>query len=154
MLWAALLNNKMLLNEDIANLKERTLKVSKSKQEKEMIHTESENLRDRRTLEQREEKLKKALKDLGNGKNKIAASLAEKKIKGIPGDMEDCALALYGWKVFPKCEKVQVDGEEVVVKFAQGTISVPFNKPLQDFVTAFDDYKYHDLIIPELLEDA
>lgn len=90
--------------------------------------------------QQREDKLIAGLKELGTGKNKIAQALAAKKIKGTPGDPDDCAVAKYVKKLFPKAKKVEVDGDSIEVYFNDGgEISVPCSKALGAFISDFDD---------------
>lgn len=92
----------------------------------------------------REHKLKTAIKTLGGGKNKIAAALKAKKIKGVRGSTESCPLAKFIKKLFPK--------SPCAVKITQSCLSVVFQdgidlhlssaKAIDDFIEAFDSGNY------------
>jgi len=89
--------------------------------------------------EQREEKLVTALKELGAGKHKIAAALKEKKIKGIVGDQEECPIAKYVKKLFPKASSISVDSSAITLEFSDGqNVEVTPPKAIQNFIETFD----------------
>lgn len=89
-------------------------------------------------------KLKAALKTLGTGKNKVAASLKEKKIKGVRGSMIDCPVANYVKKLFPKSPcSVEVNVGDICVEFDDG-VDLSLNPPhaVDTFIDAFDGGSY------------
>ena len=97
--------------------------------------------------EQREAKLKAALKELGAGKNKIAATLKAKKIKGHISDSESCPIAKYVYKVFPKAQSVEVGTGTIDVCWGgDDCISIDIPKVVYDFIGDFDHSNYPDLI--------
>jgi ribosomal protein L25 (general stress protein Ctc) len=95
--------------------------------------------------EKREEKLKAAIKEMGSGKNKIAAFLKSKKIKGVPCSWNHCPLANYFGKIFgKKCEYVEVGGENIDIVFTDqpDVLSLPASKAMNAFIEDFDEGRY------------
>jgi hypothetical protein len=93
------------------------------------------------------ERLKTALKELGGGKNKVAQSLRSKKIKGERGGYCTCPIAVFiDQKVFPKkCESVYVNGDWASVVFKNGEVlGAELPKAVASFINEFDsdDIKY------------
>jgi hypothetical protein len=103
-------------------------------------------------LEKLEQKVKQAVADLGTNYQSVREVLAAKKIKGIPEDSEDCPVAHYLSKKFPKALTVSV-GEEIQVEFEEGDVEFDTPKPILTFITKFDEKKFKELIHPDYLED-
>jgi hypothetical protein len=98
-------------------------------------------------VQAQEDKLKAALKGLGNGKNKVADALRERKIKGEIGSINDCPIAKFVGKVFRgRYQSMEVDHDFIHVTFAKGEVTVPTPKAVAAFMNDFDQEKYPDLI--------
>ncbi len=96
-----------------------------------------------KVMEQREAKLKTALKELGSGKNKVAETLKAKKIKGCRNTSDDCPVAKYVKKLFPRATSIEVDTGSVSVGFKDDEyIDVNLPKAVGAFIEAFDDGDY------------
>ena len=95
----------------------------------------------------RADKLLLALKELGTGKNKIAESLKAKKISGKVGSSNECPIAIFTKKLFPKAIKICV-GESIDVCFEKKDFdfSVVTPKLIGQFIDDFDETKYPDLV--------
>lgn len=96
----------------------------------------------------RSDKLLAALKELGTGKNKIAESLKVKKIRGKMGDSDECPMAVFVKKLFPKATGIQVDAASIDVSFEKEdfNFSVVTPKLIGQFIDDFDSEKYPDLV--------
>ncbi len=106
----------------------------------------------KRTQKWFEERIRPKLKELGSTPNKIAASLAKKKIKGVPGDSDDCALAKWVQKLFPKADGIAVDGNEISVTYDGEEFSINTSKAFGEFISKFDNDEYPDITDPEHLK--
>ena len=97
--------------------------------------------------EQREAKLKTALKELGSGKNKIAEALKTKKIKGVMGSPDYCVIAVFVKKLFPKAASFDVDSDNITICWNNDDcISIVPPKAIGNFITSFDGNAYPHLV--------
>jgi len=96
----------------------------------------------------RSEKLLLALKELGTGKNKIAESLKAKKIRGTMGSTEDCPVAVFVKKLFPKAIDIDVNSDTIEVSFEKSEFNFEVDTPklIGQFIDGFDGEKYPDLL--------
>ena len=90
-----------------------------------------------------ETRVRELLDELGDDRDKIAASLAAKGIKGQR--TEGTACPIFNYLRSEGASVVSVDAEEIDLGY--GAIRLPV--PVGDFVWAFDDNVY-----PELVETA
>jgi hypothetical protein len=89
-----------------------------------------------------EEKLLTKLKELGTGHNQIAESLTALKIKGTPGDADDCPMARLAQKLFKSADAVSFDGDDFTITFDGETFTVKAPAAVSKFASNFDDHKY------------
>jgi hypothetical protein len=104
--------------------------------------------------EKLEVKVKSVLADLGTNFTAIRETLASKKIKGVLGDAEECPIAIYLQKKFPKAEEIEVGGESIAVTVNEVTARIDVPKPILTFLGKFDEGKFKELIHPDSLEDC
>lgn len=96
----------------------------------------------------RADKLITALKELGTGKNKIAESLKAKKIRGKMGNSDECPIAIFVKKLFPKSTDITVDSDSIEVGFEnpEFDFSVKCPSAVGKFIDEFDGEKFPDLV--------
>jgi hypothetical protein len=95
------------------------------------------------------------LRSLGDHEHEIAQRLEAAGVRGSPGKMTDCALAVYLSAVVasdPRVRAVYVGNERVFIKGNRPSwwpwIGIPLSKPLRAFVAGFDKRAYPTLMRP------
>jgi hypothetical protein len=96
------------------------------------------------------------LRSLGASENEVAHRLEAAGVRGRPGNVEDCALAVYLSAVVgadPRVRAVYVAPVRVFVKVDHRWwwpwIGVALTKPLRSFVARFDRRAYPALVRPQ-----
>ena len=98
------------------------------------------------------------LTSLGDGKDEIARQLHAVGVRGTPGSVRECALAVYLSAVVaadPRVQTVLVSRERVFLKL-EGQwryLGVPLTKPLRGFVADFDQHRYPAVVRPAVVPD-
>ena len=98
-------------------------------------------------MSERKKNLAAALKGLGANKKIIAKTLAAKKIKGIPCDVNNCPIATYIKKLFPKTT-VEVYDSVIIFFKDKEKVRVKLSVAIDAFMEDFDDGKYPELVKP------
>lgn len=94
------------------------------------------------------------LKELGSGPNKVAESLKALKIKGALDDAHDCPIARFIQKLFKTATLVTVDSAGVDLMFDEKDFFVVFSVAIEKFIENFDNGKYPDLVLSEVVKRA
>jgi hypothetical protein len=93
------------------------------------------------------------LRSLGDDKEAVAQRLDEAGVRGRPGDVWDCALAVYLSAVVaadPRVRTVRVLPMRVLIKLDRQwwPLVVPLTHALRGFVVDFDHRRYPELLRP------
>jgi len=112
-------------------------------------------VRSARTLKRQVEAF---LVGLGSSDAEVAARLSREGVRGVPGDPDDCAVAVYLDAVLaadPQVRSVKVAGTAAAVyRHWRRRISVPLPEPTRVFIGGFDKGRFPGLVRASDVESA